>query len=181
MSFLQHRSAQNSSINRDITPNHRLQHKRKRDDHGDIEREETDRRKRSKAISNSLAPKKTVKAKHPSAVGPIPTPDHEKGEHYAPAPTESKPAETLNGKLAKRDRRKRRRNEREVETFQSPINGKEEQEGTASNSGQVARSRYLDEHSAIEILCKSPTAWKISEPVGGRFSDQEPLFSDDEK
>lgn len=163
--------------------NPRSQHKRKREEDGDTESRARNTQKRSRTKHAPTDNPDVSEAQKTEVIKSVAKVERGKAGDHAIRST--KPlAET---RLAKRERRKAKRAQ-DSRSSNRP-EGKPSN-GTIALSGQDVGNRPIEEQRPTaskkkpkenEGRLESKSTWTISEPIGGRFIESEPLFSADEK
>lgn len=171
-----------------IATNPRSHHKRKREEAGDNEPRAPNEKKRSKVNPSPTEKPKNSPARIAVVIQRAPKVNRGKDDDHAIPPKTAKLSVVTDLKLAKRERRKAKR-----EQGSTSHNGEGEGNKPNGTSFGVAQDagceRAIDYpaspskniHKANESQLEAAPTWKISEPVGGRFIDAEPLFSAVEK
>ncbi len=164
------------------------QQKRKREEAGDSEARAASEKKRSRIKRSSAANPKNSQAQTTEVVKSAPKVVQGKDGDHANRSKATMPSVVSEKKLAKRERRKARR---EQESNSHNHGGEENMpNGTSHSSLHDASSQGIEDqgptarrrkHRGNESQLDAASTWKLSEPVGGRFLDIEPLFSADEK
>lgn len=162
--------------------------KRKREEAGDSEAGAASEKKRSRTKRSSAANPKNLQAQITEVVKSAPKVVQGKDGDRANRSKATMPSVVSGKKLAKRERRKARR---EQESNSHNQEGEENMpNGMSQSSLQDASSQRIEDQRPTTQRRKrggngshldAASTWKLSEPVGGRFLDTEPLFSTDEK
>lgn len=173
-----------------VVPNKPLQmQKRKREHDGEGSESMRKGGKRTKMVHNQsdIAQADQTKGAEKAQVAPLRGPGDGKGNGDEVLEAQNmKRIETSDTKLAKRERRKRKRESKAVQEFDD---GKDQLARTKSAGNLTEESQQFGKDTALvekkhnkeEQSTKNESSWKMSEPIGGSFIDAEPLFSVDEK
>jgi len=172
-----------------VTPsNPRSQQKRKWEDAGDSEARAPNERKRSRVKCSSPQNHKKLPAQNTEEVKSVSKVERGKDHDHAVWSKATKPSATSETKVAKRERRKAKR---EQESRSCNREGEEnEPNETSQSAGQDAGSKGAEDprstarkkkHRENGVRLDAGSTWKLSEPIGGRFVESEPLFSADER
>lgn len=171
-----------------IATNPRSHHKRKLEESGHSEPRAPNEKKRSKVNPSSTEKPKNPPARNAVVVQRAPKVNRGKDDDQAIQPKTAKLSVVSESKLAKRERRKAKR-----EQGSTPHKDEADENKPKRPSSALAQDagceRAIDYpssptrniHQENESQLEAAPTWKLSEPVGGRFIDSEPLFSADEK
>lgn len=166
----------------------RSQHKRKREDVGDSEARASNEKKRSRVKRSWPENHKKSQVQNREEVKSVSKVERGKDHHHAVWSKATKPSPTSETKVAKRERRKARR-EQESRSC-NPEGEANKPNGTSQSAGEDADSKGAEDlrstarkkkHRENWVRLDAGSTWKLSEPIGGRFVESEPLFSADEK
>ena len=183
-----HGSTAQPPLTLQLTANPQSQHKRKRVEVGDSEPTTRNESKRSKVRLSSTEKSKGSHAQTAEIVTIVPKVKRGKDDEHAIRSKAAKPVAVSETKLAKRERRKSKR-EQDLLPHNREIEGAR-QDGQSLTSGQDAGSQRPTDSRPSAKKAKHKengarpdlsSSWTLSEPVGGRFIESEPLFSADEK
>ncbi|KAI9873429.1 MAG: hypothetical protein M1830_000421 [Pleopsidium flavum] len=187
MSQIQKTSKQPSSTPHSIPNTPRTKHKRKREHDGDSGENIRKDEKRPKVLHNRSDGVESIQTQGTEVARAILSEEPVNRQDALEAKSTRK-SEIPANKLAKRERRKREREEGLISKPTQNLNGESHsQDPTKSSTNREEGYQKAMEARAVvkekykkEGLPAQPT-WKVSEPIGGTFIDTEPLFSLDEE
>lgn len=177
-----------------IPSNPQPQHKRKREHDGDSGENIRKVEKRSKVLHNRSDDMENIQTRSAEVARAVLSEEPAKGERNGHDALEAKVARNLEisvTKLAKREMRKREREEGLNPKSTQNLNGernKQDQTKSSSSIQDEDGQKTMEDRAIVKEKNKKEgkpanveSTWKTSEPIGGRFIDAEPLFSADEK
>ena len=178
--------AQSHSTSQGVSTNSQSQHKRKREEAGHTEPRGHNENKRHKVKTSSKENTKVLQRQNPEVVPSTLQSDLGKDENLATHLKAAKLLMVSESKAAKRERRKAKREQKATSHNRGGEENKPNKPSLTPAQDAGSQMVLVDppirrEKQCMEGQLEAAPTWKLSEPVGGRFFDHEPLFSADEK